>query len=191
MTLRLPRMESLLAIVDERGFPNLSFHQWWDQAMTQIEAEFGAVEAALIAQQAAADAQAAADQVAAAGALTSSYPQGVSIAATDAGTDATVTISAHTRIYADGTSASVNSGVLTGLLYDTSYWIAYDDPTRSGGAVTYVAYTTPQGNGTGSVSRHFVGAVQTPTSGGLDTDGVGSQPPGGISPRELDGGDLP
>jgi hypothetical protein len=123
--------------------------------------------------------------------LANSYPEGAAISATDAGSDVTITITSHNRVYAGGTSVAVDGGTLTGLSYATDYWIAYDQASRAGGAVVYVAYTTTQGNGVNNPDRHFVGALTTPEAGGLDNDGVISLPPGGVLPRNLDGGELP
>jgi hypothetical protein len=178
------------------------FQRWWQRTMEAIESNFNALAdtvAAVAAAQAAADAAelaaaaavTAADTVASAAELANSYPEGVSISATDAGASVTVSISAHNRVYASGTTVAVNAGNLTGLAYSTSYWIAYDQASRAGGAVTYVAYTTSQGNAVNNPDRHFVGAVATPDAGGLDNDGVASLPPGGVNPLALDGGDIP
>ncbi len=164
-------------------------------AITEIAIQvdqIAAAQAAAAAANAAADAaNAAAESVTAATDLANSYPEGVSISATDAGASVTITISAHTRVYAGGTSVAVDGGVLTGLAYSTNYWIAYDQASRLGGAVTYVAYTTSQGNGVNNPDRHFVGAVVTPDAGGLDNDGIPSLPPGGVNPFVIDGGDIP
>lgn len=139
--------------------------------------------AAATANAAAATAQAAADAAAAAGsgssALQALVNSGVNNACTigafDAGTDATVTVSANTRYYGDGTSVAVNSGSVTGVAYGLdAALIYYDDPTRAGGAVTYfvtidplLATPTPT-----HPDRHYVGSVPTPPA--LDPPNVGS-----------------
>lgn len=104
----------------------------------------------------------------------------VSITATDAGTTATVNITAHSRKFgaeSTQTTVSYNSGSITGLSFSTRYFIYVDDPTYSGGAVTYVA-TTNSDTPAARSGRVYVGEVTTPADGGGDTGGT---PPGGIS----------
>lgn len=105
------------------------------------------------------------------------------LSAFDAGSSASITIAAHTRIYGDNTSVSgVASHTITGLSYSTTYGIYYDDPTTSTTSPTYVATSTlsdampNKANG-----RHYVGQVTTPASGGGSTSG-GGVPPGGGGP---------
>src|SRR5690606_13036501 len=73
-------------------------------------------------------------------------------------------ISAHSRVYGNGTIVSVNAGTISGLDHDTYYYIYYDDPTRTGGAVSYQA-TTIEANAAQINDRHLVGAVRTPEIG--------------------------
>ena len=75
--------------------------------------------AADTAQTAADNAQTAADDAATVAALTASGVTGLTLTATDAGANATITVSAHTRVYGDGTSVSVNGGSVTALAYST------------------------------------------------------------------------
>ena len=122
--------------------------------------------------------------------IANSYVSGVSgnpTTATDAGTDATVNIAAHSRVYPDETVA-VSSGSITALAYSTLYSIYYDDADREGGAVTYAATTTAADayNSSTNPDRHYVGYVTTPASGAPDTGGGGVGPPGSGG-----GGDLP
>lgn len=142
-----------------------------------------ATAAAASASAAAASAQASANAAAASGgssaALQALVNSGVNnsctIGAFDAGADATVTISANTRYYGDGTSVAVNSGSVTGVAYGLdAALIYYDDPTRAGGAVTYhvttdplLATPTPM-----HPDRHYVGSVPTPSA--LDPPNVGT-----------------
>lgn len=197
MTLnRVPALPGRIAIVDPKtGYPTTQFMRWWQENIQQSVNALVSVaqaQAAADAANAAADAaNEAAASVTASTDIANSYPEGVAIGATDAGGSTTVTISAHNRVYASGTSVAVNGGTITGLAYSTSYWIAYDQPSRSGGAVTYQAFTTSQGNGVNNPDRHFIGALTTPDAGGLDTNGAPSQPPGGVDPPEFDGGALP
>lgn len=140
-----------------------------------------AANAAATAAQGAADsAQVAADDATLAAALGNSYTSGITIVATDAGADVTVTISAHDRVYATTpqTSVPVNSGILTGLIYSTRYYFYYDQPSRAGGAVTYVA-TINQDDVAQIGDRHSVGTVLTPAAAAPPSDGGGVRPPGG------------
>lgn len=188
MALRLPRFIRDRKIVTDTGFAELAFLQWWDQAMTQIEVAINGIQDALTAagialaaadaaQDAADAAQGAADTVTNVAKLTTSGCSGLTLTATDAGSDVTINISAHTRVYGDGTSVSVNSGSLTGLAYSTLYYVYYDDPGFSGGAVTYLS-TTDQLTAAQTGVRHLVGAVNTPAALGAPTDGGFPKPPG-------------
>lgn len=100
------------------------------------------------------------------------------VSAIDAGSDATVDIDVHDRVYADKTVECAPNAI-TGLAYSTQYSIYYDDADRQGGAVTYQA-TTIAGDAITTPAhpdRHFVGYVTTPASGGLPSTGGGSTPP--------------
>lgn len=101
------------------------------------------------------------------------------VSATDAGSNATINIAAHDRVYSDKTVA-ISSGSLTGKSYSTLYLVYYDDAGRDGGSVTYVSTTDPTlaYNSPDYPDRHFVGYVTTPSSGGPDTGGGGSSPAG-------------
>lgn len=140
--------------------------------------------AAATAATAAAAAQTSADSVTSDTSLSNSYVIGVAIAGHDAGVNATVNISAHTRLYGNSVQVSVNSGSVTGLAYSTSYYIYYDDVSRAGGAVTYHV-TTSIGSAAQSganPNRHYVGAVVSPAALAADTAGVGAAPPAIIFP---------
>ena len=93
------------------------------------------------------------------------------LSATDAGTNASIAITAHSYDYDFGT-VNVNSGSITGLAFSTTYWVYFDDPRYEGGAVTYVA-TTTIGDVTGAQARIYLGTVDTPANGGGDTSGRG------------------
>ena len=169
--LKLPRLP--------RGWqeaPDL-FPRYWDEAMKQVESSVNgilaipAIAAALAALEVATDAATAAAETATeVAALTNSGTTGLTITATDAGANVTVTLSAHTRIYGDGNNKTVNAGSVTGLAYSTLYYIYYDDATRAGGAVTYLA-TTSQTTAAQTGSRHFIGQVMTPAAAAPPTDG--------------------
>lgn len=188
MALNLPRLQRTVAIVDKVGQPVLAFHRWWQEVAKSIEEAFANLEAtvtAVAAAQAAADAAnaaaAAADAAAASitneASLTNSYVTGLTLTASDAGPSASIAISAHTRVYGDGASVSVNSGNITGLAYSTVHYVYYDQPSRAGGAVSYQA-TTTQATAAQTGNRHFVGVVTTPAALGSATSGFGVSPPG-------------
>lgn len=124
-------------------------------------------------------AQATADAVTRDNAISASWVSGLTLSASDAGTDASITISDHTRFYDDTTSLAIAGATQTALAYSTEYHIYYDDPTR--------ADTTPvfQSSTDASVAapnraagRHYVGSITTPAAGGGSTSGGGSEPPG-------------
>lgn len=190
MTLRITRFDQLVPLVDPvSGKLTMEGQRRIQRMMEEIEGAVNGLTDALAtivdlndlittqgtdltaladAAQAAADnANAAAASLAGQTSLQSSYPSGATIGATDVGASVTVTISAHNRIYpqADGSNVTVavNGGSITGLAYSTDYWIYYDDPTRAGGAVTYVA-TTSETTGAQIGDRHAVGGVTTPAA---------------------------
>lgn len=195
MALQLPRLPRTVAITDRTGSPAIEFAIWWDKSARAIEDAFNqlaetvaateaaqasadsAAAAADDANTAAAAANSAADSVTAQANLTDSFPAGVTLGATDAGTNASASISAHTRVYADFSSVAVNAGSVTGLAYSTLYYIYYDDAGRTGGAVTYVA-TTSATTAAQIDNRHLVGSVTTPAGGGGATTGDRVYPPG-------------
>lgn len=210
MAFKLPRIPGTIALVDpSTGRVTTEFQRWWQTTMEAIEGQESNQQAlldALITAQASADAAAAAAAAADAAAATAataaaaaqtsadsvtsdtnisnSYVIGVAIAGHDAGASATVNISAHSRLYGDGTTVAVNSGSVTTLAYSTSYYIYYDDPSRAGGAVTYHVTTSIGSAAQSGVNpnRHYVGAVVTPAALAADTAGVGAAPPAIIFP---------
>lgn len=102
------------------------------------------------------------------------------LTASDAGTDATITIANFTRFYDDGTSVAVIGGDITGLAYSTLYAVYYDDATRASTTPTLVATTfTGTARHNFAAGRHFVGTVTTPASGGAPATGGDYTPPGG------------
>lgn len=197
MPLKLPDLQGF-PIAGPDGRPTPYFERLWSEMKSRLESEVGALQAAEAAQAAAdaadaaaaaadaaaAAAQAAADDTASATAanarflaISNSSTTGLTITATDAGTDVTVTFSAHTRHYADGTSVAVNGGSITGLAYSTQYFFSYDDADLSGGAQTYVAHTSgpdaqTTGPGTANEDTHYVGSVVTPAAAAPATTGA-------------------
>jgi len=196
MAIKLPRLPNNQQLVDGNGYPTTVFQLWWDQVATQVETSINgiilALEAADIAlaaadaAQTAADnadaaavsAQTAADDVTSASSLANSYVTGLTVTATDAGADVTIAISAHTRVYGDGTSVAVTGGNLTAQPYSTTIYIYYDQASRAGGAVTYVA-TTNIDNVAQLNDRHSVANVITPAAAAPPNNGGGVRPPGG------------
>lgn len=112
-------------------------------------------------------------------ALAGSYVEGLTITAADAGFDAGISISAHSRVYADAaqTTVAVNAGGFTGLTYNTTYYIYYDQPSRAGGAVTYQFAADPRDVAQVG-DRHSVGRVTTPAIAAAPTTGGGVLPLG-------------
>lgn len=192
---RYNKLQRGVPIVDRSGQPTAPFQLYWQQAIeglqnqidaiTAAQAAADAANAAATAAQTAADnadtaataAQSAADEANSNTAITASYVTGLTLTATDAGTNATISISAHTRVYGDATSVSVNSGTITALAYSTAYFIYYDQPSRAGGAVTYQA-TTSITTAAQTGDRHTVGRVTTPAAAAPPNNGNGVEPPG-------------
>ena len=92
------------------------------------------------------------------------------LTAHDDGSSCEVDVASFVMRVANGTDVSVNSGVITGLSYVTTYHIYYDDPSYSGGAVTYHADTN-QAIALDATGRFYVGSIYTPVAGGADTTG--------------------
>jgi hypothetical protein len=122
-------------------------------------------------------------------AITASYTApGTILTATDAGSNATITVAAHNRVYGDIGNVSVNGGTITGLSYSTVYYVYYDQTSRAGGTVTYVADTNVNhALPNKAAGRHYCGSVTTPASGGGSTSGGASAPAagGGVSQSEI------
>lgn len=190
--LKLPRLPAIQHIVDKNGAPTVLFQQWWQQAMVQIETSINGIQAAIdaaaaanaaaaAANTAATTANNAADAASADNAIANSGVVGLTMTASDAGASATITISAHTRVYADGTSAAVLGGSITGLAYSTSYYVYYHDAAHAGGAVSYL-YSTSASAAIQAGDVHSVGAVTTPAAAGAPKDGKGNLAPGIVEP---------
>lgn len=202
MTLQLTPWDNATSFVDpQTGILTQRGQFWLNEALQQIYDEVGALAAAEAAQNAAdaanlaaanadaaataaqgvaSDAQAAADATSAKQSLTSSGVIGLSLTGTDAGSSATITVSGHTRVYGDGTTATLAGSAINSLSYNTKYYVYYLDPTRSGGAVTYIASTTPSAAiQVGDV--HSLGEITTPVALAGMTTGS-SYPPPGILP---------
>jgi hypothetical protein len=179
--LRLPTLNQNIPIADAQGNPSPEFMRFWQNTVGKIAAAFNATTAAnaaaIVANNAAATALNAAQTVTNVSAISNSYVTGVTITATDAGTNVTLTISAHTRVYGDGTSVAVSAGSITGLPYSTLEYVYYDDAARVGGAVTYLA-TTSSATAAQAGIRHTVGSATTPAALGAPISGKFVRPPG-------------
>lgn len=158
-----------------------------DNAQTSADS---ALTAAGSAQTAADNAQAAADAAASAAggvgsvvSLTNSYPlEDCTLTGKDAGSNAVIVISAHTRRYGDGTEVSVNGGVVGSLSYNSFYYVYYDDAARAGGAVSYAAVGVASKSdafySAAHPDRHFVGTCNTPVALDPDLEGTPAVAPG-------------
>jgi len=93
------------------------------------------------------------------------------LTAADVGSDTTITIASH-NVHFDGNILAYNSGTITGLAFNTKFFVYADDTERDGGAVTYIASTTST-DMVASASRYYVGSITTPTDGGGGTTGGG------------------
>ncbi len=90
------------------------------------------------------------------------------LTSSDAGASATVSVAAHDKLYADGVVAAISAGSVTGLAFESLFHICYDDPTRAGGAVTFIAEAA-QADAMDTVAnpgRVYLGPIITPANGG-------------------------
>ena len=97
----------------------------------------------------------------------------------DTGTDITIEISAHSRVYADKT-VEIEETIVSGIPYSSVRYIYYDDPDRLGGAVSAqvtdsstVAYWSAD-----NPDRHVLVAISAPDGAGGGGSGGGGAPPG-------------
>lgn len=206
MAFRLPRLRNGTQIADSAGIVTQAFQRWWQSILKSIEtqeqlqdstivalqtvqSELTAAQADIIAAQSELTTQFAAIQsVTLSNAISASWisPSSV-LSASDAGTDATVTIAGFTRLYDDGASVDVTGGSLTGLTYSMEYAVYYDDMTRASTTPTFVATTlTGQARHNFAAGRHYVDTITTPASGDGDTSGGGYTPPGGGDPGDIE-----
>jgi hypothetical protein len=93
------------------------------------------------------------------------------LTALDSGSSATVDIESFT-MRVPGREIEVNSGAISGVDYDTLYYVYFDDPNLFGGTVTYEATTTKR-TVILVAGRFFVGSIRTPAKGGPPTIGNG------------------
>jgi hypothetical protein len=176
--------------LNDNNSKGLAFKRLWQKNCEITEANFtdiAAAQASILAQlalitAAQADATAAAREAA----RISSYPNpGSILSAADVGTDCTITIANHVRVYPvqgsiDVPDVSITGGTLTGKAFSTRFYIYYDDTTLAVTAPTFVATTSSAMAQVGAAAgRHFLGYIDTPPDGGAGTSGEGGAPPGG------------
>jgi hypothetical protein len=170
------------------------FQRLWQETVEKIERAFEYVNSVNTTQQATLDALTAA-QALAASAKQQAEATDSSIALVNSKTnpidglltatsDGVITISAHTRDYADGASVSVNAGSVTNT--GPFVRVYYMDAARTGGTVTYLA-TTEEITQTGNV--HIIGGVTIPALGDPPSEGTGTTPPGYV--REVSENPIP
>lgn len=185
-TPELDRMTSFDQLFNANGTPALRMMSIWQDTMERIEEAFAALTtqvsdnstiiARLVAAEAlAAAASATAQEIEDRDTLTSSYPSPTNVLS--AANTGTITISAHSRVYGDGTSVSVNSGSVTGFANGDYVTVYYDDAGRTGGAVTYVGTTNAVGQ---AGARHVLGSVTIPPIGDPVATGTTVSAPGYI-----------
>ena len=166
MALKLPRLQAGFQIVNKDGTPTATFIQWWQSNADAIESSINGIALALDAagialdaadvalaaadsaqsaadhaQSAADDAQAATTATAAETSIVNSYIANFTAPLISVDSTGLVTIANHDRVYGDSTlnpTVSVTGGNLpTGAASGSVVRVYYDDPTRTGGAVTY------------------------------------------------------
>lgn len=190
MTLRLTRLDARLRITNDDGTPTQQNIRL-DQAVKEaIEAAFAELQnqvadiAAALAAATLADSKATAAARESARINSYTVPTNV-LSSADAGSDATITVDPHKRVYPvqgsiDVADVDVAGGTITGLPFSTGYYVYYDDPTLADDTPAYQATTDAKTAQVGAAAgRHFVGYVMTPADGGGSTGGSGGSPPGG------------
>jgi hypothetical protein len=208
VSIRLPRLQSSTEVVDDARRPSLAFQRYWQSFAEQIEftinkiaeilgitdqldaavkanteAAQEAKDAAMAAKEAAAEAQAATDAAKRETALQGSYIEPASVLTAS---PAMITVAAHTRRYADGTSATVAAGTVAATASGDTDYVSYVDAERDGGTVAYTVSTNPPVQ-TGDT--HVVGAIAIPTTGTAQ-GGEGPRRPGYVQAK-LDAGNNP
>ena len=93
-----------------------------------------------------------------------------------ASADGTITIANHHRRYTDGDVTVTGATITTGLPVDTTVSVAYDDPGRAGGVVTFAAYQDDADAFASAAhpGRHYVGFVTIPATGTSTGGGGGA-----------------
>lgn len=176
---RFPQIDTGLQLTDAAGRVSALFQRWWNFDLKNLlEAQEKRQDETITSLEAVvADLQAAVERLER-GDIRNSWTTGLTISATAGVTEATVTISAHTRQYGDA-GVAVTGGQVT-IPNGATRYLYYDDADRSGGTVTYAATDNPADALTTAVNprRHFVGQVTAPAAqGDPPAPGVGGTPP--------------
>lgn len=153
------------------------------QIVNELASQLADIQAALDAAQ---DAQTAAEESIRETARINSYtvPTNV-LTAADAGSNVTITIAAHTRVYPvqgaiDVPDVTIPMAQITGLPYSANLYVYYDDVTMTDTTPNFIATNSATEAQPGfAAGRHFVGFVVTPAMGAGSTGGTGGYPPGG------------
>lgn len=195
---RFDRLTRALSIVDNSGSPATQFQNFWQRHCEGLESAIGALatgqinlaalvnglletqKAISVVSQAVSEAQATAAAQNDLQRVRDSYSDPNVLTASNAGGSVSISVAAHQRHYLDpAASVSLAGGTISGLAAATGYFVYYDDPGLSGGAVTYQA-TTDNAAAVASLSnpyRHAVGSIPGPTQTGQGTVGESAIPP--------------
>jgi len=183
-TPKLDRLQRQASYFPADGRPTAQMQVHWQRTMEAIETAFQALTgqvadlSGIVAQ-----IQAANDLASAANATAVSTKATIDIAnsftnptsVVSASNTGTITIAAHSRVYGDGTTVSVNAGSLSGFTSGQYVTVFYDDAARAGGAVTYEATTNAVAQ---SGNRHIVGQATIPAVGEAPVTGRSPSAPG-------------
>lgn len=189
--IRVATLQQSLPIVDGQGRPTVAFVTLINNNTGNVVASLNAIaslpqiqealqnldQATQAALDAADQAQQQTDATKREAALQGSYIDPASVLTAS---PTTITIAAHTRRYADGTSVAVNGGSVAATAQGDTDYVSYSDPLRNGGTVSYVVSTAAP---TQTGSTHVVGAVTIPTTG-TQQGGDGPRQPGYVTPRQ-------
>jgi hypothetical protein len=155
---KLPRLNSGIPIADSQGRPAAAFQTYFQTFALAIEAQLTSQQSTL-------------DRIRRV--LSHTVPTTI-LHASDAGSNATITIDAHTRVFGDATTLAITGGSVTGLAYSTTYAGYYDDMTLLNGAPTFHFTTTLKDAQTVAADgRFFLGIITTPAALGATVDGGG------------------
>lgn len=154
-------------------------------ALADLDAAIIAAETAADNAQTAADnAQNVADSTSAESSLVNSYISNFTPPVITADSTGLITISNHDRVYGNSSlnpTVSVTGGnIASGQVAGSIVRIYYNDPTRAGGAVTYLYTVDPATPPVQGGNTHSVGAVEIPSAGSVDGGWV--RPPGYTGP---------
>ena len=183
---KLDRLQRMIRYVAQDGTATPKLVLDWQNTMEAIEAAFAGLTgdvgnlAVLVAQIQAAQAlaQAANDtaqQNLAQTNIASSYTNPSNVLTADSAGN--ITIAAHSRVYGDGRSVSVDGGSLSGFAAGAYVSVFYDDAARMGGAVSYQGTTDAVAQ---AGDRHSVGQITIPAAGSPPATGGGVSAPGYI-----------